>query len=73
MVAAAEQGNVKGRLLKTNEGFLGTLGNPETMTKNFVEAGDILIKGEQRAINLMEAWNASTAFEKVYGFLKICC
>ena len=70
MVAAAERMKGQGQITENERRLLrDTLGNPETMTKkSFVEAMDILIKGEQRAINLMEAWNASTAFEKSMGF-----
>jgi len=70
MVAAAERMKGQGQITENERTLLrDTLGNPETMTKKSFEAAmAILIKGEQRAINLMEAWNASTAFEKTIGF-----
>ena len=34
MVTAAERRKGQGQITETNEGFLGTIGNPETMTKN---------------------------------------
>jgi len=70
MVAAAERMKGQGQITENERRLLrDTLGNPETMTKKSFEAAmAILIKGEQRAINLMEAWRASTAFEKSMGF-----
>ena len=70
MVAAAERMKGQGQITENERELLrSTLGNPETMTKqSFERAMAILIKGEQRAVNLVEAWNASTGFEKSMGF-----
>ena len=70
MLIAAEQMKGQGQITENERLLLAnSIANPESMTgASFAKAVDIMIRGEERAQAMFEAWNAADALTKSMGF-----